>query len=307
MRDFSDNDLVQTTLPGEPVDAATAAADYATVAAAIAYLEEHFQEQPSLEEVAAQVHLSPFHLQRVFTRWAGISPKRFVQFLTVDYAKQLLEESHSVLDTAYAAGLSSPGRLHDLFVTLEAVTPGEFKAQGTGLEIAYGRHTTPFGDCLLAATPRGICALSFVNGSAWDAAVETLHREWPAAALREDAALTGPLAASIFADDAIPQPPLRLLVKGTNFQVKVWSALLRVPSGAVCTYADVARAIGEPQAARAVGQAVGANPVAYLIPCHRVIRAGGMVENYRWGATRKKAMLGWEAAHRALDKAVATA
>jgi AraC family transcriptional regulator of adaptative response/methylated-DNA-[protein]-cysteine methyltransferase len=294
------------------------AADYALVAEAIAYLEEHFQEQPSLDALAAHLHLSPFYLQRLFTRWAGISPKRFLQFLTVDYAKRLLAESSSVLDTAYAAGLSGPGRLHDLFVTLEAVTPGEYKEQGAGLEIVYGRQATPFGEALLAATPRGICALNFLNGGrqglTWEEAVLALQLEWPAAALHEEPAATAALAEAIFdSTGKTEQPPLRLLVKGTNFQVKVWSALLRVPVGAVCTYAGLARAIDQPGAARAVGSAVGANPVAYLIPCHRVIRAGGLVRDYRWGATRKKAMLGWEAAQRtlaqsrALDKAAVLA
>lgn len=283
-------------------------ADYTLVAQAIAYLEEHFQDQPGLDELADRLHLSPFHLQRIFTRWAGISPKRFLQFLTVDYAKRRLEESAGVLDTAYAAGLSGPGRLHDLFVTLEAVTPGEFKNQGAGLEIVYGCHRTPFGDCLLAATARGICGLHFLDDGAWPAAVEELHRQWPAATLREDTQATASLIARIFAPDpAGVKLPLSLLVKGTNFQVKVWSALLCIPSGAVCTYADVARAIGRPSAARAVGSALAANPIAYLIPCHRVIRAGGLVKEYRWGAIRKKALLGWEAAQQTLDKVAAIA
>lgn len=291
----------------EPND--SQAHDYALVAQAIRYLEQHVQAQPSLDELAAQVHVSPYHLQRVFTRWAGISPKRFLQLLTVDYAKAALDESRSVLDAAYAAGLSGPGRLHDLFVTLEAVTPGEFKTQGAGLEIVYGQHATPFGECLLATTPRGICALSFLNGGGWDAAVAQLRQEWPAAALREDKEAAAALAQRIF-DPGAGQPdphgtPLRVLVKGTNFQVKVWSALLRIPPGALCTYRDVARAVERPSAARAVGNAVGANPIAYLIPCHRVIRAGGLVRDYRWGATRKKAMLGWEAAHKTIDKVTA--
>lgn len=285
-----------------------AAADYALVAQAIGYLEDNFQHQPTLEELAAHVHVSPFHLQRVFSRWAGISPKRFLQLLTVDYAKTLLDESHSVLDAAYAAGLSGPGRLHDLFVTLEAVTPGEFKQQGAGLEIVYGRQATPFGDCLLAATPRGICALNFLDDGGWDVAVEQLRLNWPAATLVADGQATAALAARIFHPNRVADPtPLRLLVKGTNFQVKVWSALLRIPAGAVCTYADLARAIDQPSAARAVGGAVGANSIAYLIPCHRVIRAGGLMRGYRWGTTRKRAILGWEAAQRTLDKVAAIA
>jgi AraC family transcriptional regulator of adaptative response/methylated-DNA-[protein]-cysteine methyltransferase len=291
--------------------AMTASDDYALVAQAIGYLEQHFQTQPTLEEVAAYVHVSPFHLQRVFSRWAGISPKRFLQFLTVDYTKTLLDESHSVLDAAYAAGLSGPGRLHDLFVTLEAVTPGEFKQQGAGLEIRVGSHATPFGACLLAATPRGICALTFLDDGGWEVAIEQLRLSWPAATLTPDTQTTAALAARIFDTGAeIPGPdtaPLRLLVKGTNFQVKVWSALLRIPAGAVCTYGDLARAIDQPNAARAVGSALAANAIAYLIPCHRVIRTGGLVRDYRWGATRKKAILGWEAAQRTLDKVSAIA
>ncbi|HXF61727.1 MAG TPA: methylated-DNA--[protein]-cysteine S-methyltransferase [Caldilineaceae bacterium] len=314
MRRECNYDTIETMMQ-EPMDsmsrtaleqtALEQAADYALVAQAIAYLEAHFQEQPGLDELAAQLHISPFHLQRVFTRWAGISPKRFLQFLTVNYAKGLLEESRSVLEAAYGAGLSGPGRLHDLFVTLEAVTPGEYKEQGAGLEIAYGRHATPFGEALLAATARGVCALHFLDhggqGLTWDEAILALRLAWPAALLRDDPAATAPLAARIFQTaPGVDPAPLRLLVKGTNFQVKVWSALLRVPMGAVCTYADLAQAIEQPSAARAVGSAVGSNPIAYLIPCHRVIRAGGLVRDYRWGAARKKAMLGWEAARRAL-------
>ena len=288
-------------------DALTQSADYALVAQAIRYLESNFKRQPSLEELAEVLHLSPFHLQRVFTRWAGISPKRFLQFLTVDFAKDLLAASHSVLDATYAAGLSSPGRLHDLFVTVEAVTPGEYKSQGTGLKIAYGRHATPFGDCLLATTPRGICALYFLDANnCWEQAVGALYQNWGAATLVEAPDVTAPLADRIFAsgnhDLSLDQPPLRLLIKGTNFQVKVWDALLRIPPGAVCTYADIARAIDAPKAARAVGGAIGANAIAFLIPCHRVIRQGGLLNDYRWGATRKHAILGWEVAHTLLDQ-----
>ncbi len=275
--------------------------DYALVADAIRYLEANFRTQPSLEELADALHVSPFHLQRVFTRWAGISPKRFLQFLTADYAKSLLGASHSVLDAAYSTGLSGPGRLHDLMVTLEAVTPGEYKAQGDGLTIRVGRHATPFGDCLLATTPRGVVALNFVDDDpAWETALATLHRRWPGAQIVYDPAATAPLAASVFAPDTHPPTPLHLLVKGTNFQVKVWEALLHIPAGAVCTYGDVARAIDQPRAVRAVGGAVGANAIAYLIPCHRVIRQGGVVSDYAWGATRKRALIGWEAA--TLDK-----
>jgi AraC family transcriptional regulator of adaptative response/methylated-DNA-[protein]-cysteine methyltransferase len=286
----------------------TASADYALVAQAIQYLGQNFQEQPSLEDLAAMLHVSPFHLQRVFSRWAGISPKRFLQFLTVDYAKSRLLAAQSVLDAAYDAGLSGPGRLHDLFVTLEAVTPGEYKSHGDGLSISVGHHSTPFGECLLATTPRGIVALNFLDpDNRWETALGELHKHWAAAAITIDPSVTAPLAERIFETDDQPLSPLRVLVKGTNFQVKVWEALLRIPHGAVCTYADIARTIENPQAVRAVGGAVGANAIAYLIPCHRVIRQGGLVSDYRWGATRKRALIGWEAAHRLLEDEAASA
>jgi AraC family transcriptional regulator, regulatory protein of adaptative response / methylated-DNA-[protein]-cysteine methyltransferase len=276
----------------------TDSADYAVVAQAIQYLGQNFQDQPSLDDLAAKLHISPFHLQRVFSRWAGISPKRFVQFLTVDYAKARLLAAQSVLDAAYDAGLSSPGRLHDLFVTVEAVTPGEYKSKGEGLAISVGQHSTPFGECLLAATPRGIVALNFLDPDhTWEVALNELHNTWAAATITLDPGVTAPLAERIFSPQGEKLPPLRILVKGTNFQVKVWEALLRIPPGAVCTYADIARTIHSPSAARAVGSAIGANTVAYVIPCHRVIRQGGLVSDYRWGATRKRAIIGWEAAH----------
>jgi len=282
-----------------------AAADYELVAAAIEYLETHHTAQPDLDQVAAPLGVSPAHLQRVFRRWAGISPKRFLQFLTVEHAKELLAQSHSVLDAAYDAGLSSPSRLHDLFVTVEAMTPGEFKAGGAGLTIAYGFHATPFGECLVGVTQRGVCALAFVGADGRTGEVDALAARWPRARLMPDASQTAAVAAAIFAplsapgDGAAPasRAPIRLLLAGTNFQVKVWEALLRVPPGQVTTYADVATAVGLPSASRAVGSAVGANPVAYLIPCHRVIRKTGAIKDYRWGSTRKKAILGWEAAH----------
>jgi AraC family transcriptional regulator of adaptative response/methylated-DNA-[protein]-cysteine methyltransferase len=273
--------------------------DYDRIAAAIHYLEENYRDQPELDDLAAYLHLSPFHLQRLFTRWAGISPKRFVQYLTAAHAKQLLANAHSVLDTAYETGLSGPGRLHDLLVAVEAMTPGEFKTRGAGLAIRYGRHATPFGDCILAASERGVCKLSFLEGDGWDAAIGELRAQWAGAALVKDPAYTQPLVDLIFPPDhAAPngRRQVNLLLKGTNFQLKVWEALLRIPAGAAATYEDVAQAIGQPGAARAVGGAVGANNIAYLIPCHRVIRKSGVIQDYRWGATRKKAMLGWESA-----------
>jgi AraC family transcriptional regulator of adaptative response/methylated-DNA-[protein]-cysteine methyltransferase len=284
-----------------------AAADYELVAAAIEYLETHHTTQPDLDQLAATLGFSASHLQRVFRRWAGISPKRFLQFLTVEHAKELLAQSHSVLDAAYDAGLSSPSRLHDLFVTVEAMTPGEFKAGGAGLTITYGFHASQFGECLVATTARGLCALSFVGDGGQPAEVATLAARWPHAELARDDRHTAAIAAQVFtplaASDEYPgsapssRAPIRLLLAGTNFQMKVWEALLRVPPGQVTTYADVAEAMGQPSASRAVGSAVGANPVAYLIPCHRVIRKTGAIKDYRWGSTRKKAILGWEAAH----------
>lgn len=274
--------------------------DYELVAQAIRYLEGQAATQPSLADVAGHIGVSPFHLQRVFTRWAGVSPKRFLQYLTLEHAKRLLDASRPVLDAAYEAGLSGPGRLHDLFVTVEAITPGEYRAKGEGLAIRYGRHHSPFGEILLAATERGVCALSFLNGDGWDAAVADLAKRWPEAKLSEQPEWTQPLADRIFGQ-GLPDPsrPLALLLKGTNFQLKVWDALLRIPPGTVCTYGDIAQMAGAPRAVRAVGGAVGANAVAYLIPCHRVIRSSGAISGYRWGDTRKRAMLGWEAAHAA--------
>ncbi|MGL4650218.1 MAG: bifunctional transcriptional activator/DNA repair enzyme AdaA [Caldilineaceae bacterium] len=287
------------------------AGDYALVAEAIDYLQANYREQPSLDDLAAHLHVSPFHLQRLFTRWAGISPKRFVQYLTVEHAKQALEASAPLLEASLESGLSGPGRLHDLFVTAEAMTPGEFKRGGAGLTIRYGLHESPFGPCLLAVTERGVCGLTFADGGLPDALTD-LRRRWPAANLVEDATATAPLHARIFAAPTTAQgmapcdgAPITLLLRGSNFQIRVWEALLRVPSGAVVSYEEVAAAIGAPTASRAVGAAVGANAIGYLIPCHRVIRKSGIVEGYRWGSTRKRALLGWEAAQREQSRAVA--
>ncbi|MCZ6842745.1 MAG: methylated-DNA--[protein]-cysteine S-methyltransferase [SAR324 cluster bacterium] len=271
--------------------------DYARVEAAIRYLEVHYQEQPSLDELAARVHLSKFHFQRMFSRWAGISPKRFMQVLTLGHAKALLAESRSVLDAALDSGLSGPARLHDLFVAVDAATPGEFKRLGEGMTIRYGWHSTPFGECLLSLTERGVCGLSFTQPER-RAALEDLHGHWPRANLTEDAQATAATARRIFsAEGGGRQSPLALHLFGTNFQVNVWQALLNIPPGALASYQDIARLIGKPEAARAVGGAVGGNPIAYLIPCHRVIRKSGEIGAYRWGTARKKAMLAWETAH----------
>ncbi len=273
--------------------------DYERVEAAIHYLESHFQDQPTLDDLAAYLHLSPYHLQRLFKRWSGISPKRFVQFLTIDYARQLLDESHSVLDTAYETGLSSPSRLHDLFINVDAMTPGEYKQQGQGLDITYGFHDTPFGICLVAITDRGICDLNFVASDQTDMAVEALAQRWRAAKINEQPQHTQATIDIVFpSDPAAGKRQINLLLAGTNFQIKVWEALLNIPFGFAWTYQDVAESMGRPSAVRAAASAVANNSIAYLIPCHRVLRRNGDTGNYRWNRDRKKAMLGWEAARR---------
>jgi AraC family transcriptional regulator of adaptative response/methylated-DNA-[protein]-cysteine methyltransferase len=273
--------------------------DYSRIEKAILFLEKNFQDQPSLGEIARSVNLSEFHFQRLFRQWAGISPKRFLQFLTIEYAKKLLEESKSVLDAAYEAGLSGPGRLHDLFVSVEAVTPGEYKAKGHGLQITYGVHSSPFGPCLLAVTDRGICGLSFPDHADREEAVRNLKQKWEGANFSENPNVTGPVVECIFPRNREKGARrLNVILKGTNFQIKVWEALLRIPLGAVVSYEDLAVHVGRRNAARAVGNAVGQNPIAFLIPCHRVIRKMGATGNYGGGPARKKAMLAWEAARR---------
>ena len=280
--------------------------DYDRIEAAIRYLDERARDQPDLDDLAGHLGLSPAHLQRMFRRWAGISPKRFVQFLTAGNAKGLLEESRSVLEATYASGLSGPGRLHDLIVAVDAVTPGQYKAGGAGLTIDFGLHPSPFGGCLLATTERGVCHLAFLDAEGRDEALRDLANRWPGAVLRERPDATAPVLERIFpADGPGGERSISLFLKGTNFQLKVWEALLRIPPGCVASYEDVARQVCTERAARAVGAAVGANPVAYLVPCHRVIRGTGAFSNYRWGPDRKRAMLAREAARRP-DDATAT-
>ncbi|MCB8967591.1 MAG: methylated-DNA--[protein]-cysteine S-methyltransferase [Ardenticatenaceae bacterium] len=271
--------------------------DYERIEQAIQFLEANFRDHPSLEEIAASVNLSQYHFQRLFKRWAGISPSQFMQYLTIEYAKEQLQTAASVLNTALEAGLSGPGRLHDLFVTFTAVSPGEFKQQGAGLVIAYGFHPTPFGDCLLAQTERGICALRFVAAAEEEAALAALQQEWQAASFVEDVAATAVTARHIFSNEAWDgERPFHLLLRGTNFQIQVWQALLSIPAGAMVSYQDVAQMVGKPTATRAVASAIAHNPIGYLIPCHRVISKVGQTHQYRWGSARKKAILGWEAA-----------
>ncbi len=274
------------------------ASDYALVEQALEYLESHQTDQPSLEQISAQVGLSEYHFQRLFTRWVGISPKRFLQFLTKEHARSLLDQSSSVLQAAYQSGLSGPGRLHDLFVTLDAVTPGEYKLQGDGLKIEYGFHLTPFGECLLARTERGICGMAFVSHGNQAEVLADLQRRWQNAEWIKNSEQTQAIIEQLFfPQDSSPAQPLRLFLHGTNFQIKVWEALLRIPNGKLVTYEEIAAYIGMPQSARAVGNAVGRNPISYIIPCHRVIRKMGVFGGYHWGAARKKAILGWEMAH----------
>ena len=264
---------------------------YDRVAAALRYLEEHRAEQPGLDRVASHVGVGPHHFQRLFLERVGISPRRFLQYLTAERARECLDASRPVLDAAFDSGLSSPGRLHDLIVTLDAVTPGEYKRRGEGIRIRYGVQSSPFGSCLLASTERGVCWLSFHDGDAGDGLAQ-LRATWDRATLEESPKEARSWRDRIFDGGG----PLPMLVKGTNFQVKVWEALVRIPPGRLSTYGDLARRIGEPKAARAVGGAVAANPVAYLIPCHRVIRSIGTIGDYRWGAPRKRAMVARELA-----------
>ena len=268
--------------------------DYLRIEQAILYLENHYKDQPGLEEVAANIGLSEYHFQRLFTRWAGVSPKRFLQFLTKEGAKDLLGRSENLLDTTHQVGLSSLGRLHDLFVTTEAVTPGEYKSRGAGVTIRYGLHASPFGKCLIAVTERGICHLGFVQTSEGDA-IDHLVAGWQQARMIEDHRFTSAWVGPIFdLRNGGRGKPLNVHLRGTNFQLKVWEALLQVPAGAVTTYEGIASSIGRPGATRAVGTAVGHNPIAVLIPCHRVIRKVGEFGNYRYGALRKKALLARE-------------
>ena len=278
--------------------------DYRLIEQAIRFIETNARRQPELDEVAAAVGLSEFHFQRLFTRWAGISPKRFLQFLTKEHAKDLLARSENLLDATHQVGLSSLGRLHDLFIATEAVTPGEYKSRGAGLTIRYAIHPSPFGKCLIATTERGICHLGFVQTGEGDA-VDYLAADWQEAKMVEDYKSTAPLVAPIFDLTSGGRESLRLHLRGTNFQIKVWEALLQIPQGTATTYEQVAARIGQPSASRAVGSAVGRNPIAVLIPCHRVLRKDGEFGEYRYGTARKKALLAYESVT-ARNEAVST-
>lgn len=278
----------------------TRTSDYDRIEAAIRFIDGRYRAQPALDEIASQVHLSIYHFQRLFRRWAGVSPKRFLQYLTVCHAQRLLRQSASLLDASHDAGLSGSGRLHDLLVNMHAVTPGEWKHLGAGLTITYGFHASPFGECLVAATERGICSLAFTAAGSSTQAEKDLKALWPGARFRRSEAATRPAISRIFGQRKRGQAqPVDLFVRGSNFQIKVWEALMRIPPGAVISYHGLAERLGKPRAARAVARAVAENPVAILIPCHRVIRSTGAFGGYHWGETRKKAILGWESAHNA--------
>lgn len=293
--------------------------DYQRIEKAIAYLVAHVGKQPSLAQMAAQVHLSPFHFQRLFCQWAGTTPKRFLQVLTLERGKQLLQQSRSLQAVALEIGLSGSSRLHDHFVQLEAVTPGEFKQQGKDIQIDYGVHATPFGPLFVAMTARGICRASFVDFSSLEQELAALQQAWPLSRLQQDQALTAPVVVRMFEaqhgdlpainhiaatnqitnQPANPAPanlqkPFSLYVSGTNFQVAVWRALLKIPSGSLVSYSELANTLGCPTASRAVANAIGANPVAWLIPCHRVIRESGALGGYRWGVPKKQLIQTWE-------------
>lgn len=271
--------------------------DYQRIESALVFLEEHRIEQPTLEEVADHVNLSPHHFQRIFTRWVGISPKRFLQFLTVEHARRCLAETRSVLEATFETGLSSPGRLHDLMVAVDAMTPGEIRAGGAGLDVRHSLVSSPFGPCFIGVTERGVCWMAFPDESEAGGSLSELEASLPNADHRADPGEVAHWRDRIF-DRTVANNggPLPILLSGTNFQLKVWEALLRVPSGGLCSYSDLAQLMGRPTATRAVASAVARNHIAYLIPCHRVIRSMGEFGQYRWGAARKRAIVGWEQA-----------
>jgi AraC family transcriptional regulator of adaptative response/methylated-DNA-[protein]-cysteine methyltransferase len=272
------------------------AKDYEMVRRNLDFLRENWRDQPSLEELAARNNMSAAHLQRLFTRWAGLSPKAFLQALTIDHARKLLRESASVLDTAYEVGLSGPGRLHDLFVTHEGMAPGVYKARGRGLLISYGFHDCPFGRALIMVTDLGLCGLAFADAGQERTALADMMRRWPEADYVEDTAKTAAFVARIFKTSEWQSgQPLRIVFIGTEFETQVWQTLLRIPMGKATTYSDIAAHLGKPKASRAVGAAVGRNPISFVVPCHRVLGKSGSLCGYHWGLTRKQAILGWEA------------
>jgi AraC family transcriptional regulator of adaptative response/methylated-DNA-[protein]-cysteine methyltransferase len=279
-----------------PMPLAAAAADYDVVRRAIGHIRGHWREQPEIEAIAEAAGVTPTELHHLFRRWAGLTPKAFLQALTLDGARQLLRDSASVLDATYEVGLSGPGRLHDLFVTHEAMSPGEWKTGGEGLTIRFGFHPSPFGSALVMATERGLAGLAFADPGEEPAALADMKRRWPRATYVEDSARTAVVAKRIFDPSQWQQSqPLRVVLIGTDWEVRVWEALMQIPMGRLVTYSDIAGKVRSPAAARAVGAAVGKNPVSFVVPCHRVVGKSGELTGYHWGITRKRAMLGWEA------------
>jgi AraC family transcriptional regulator, regulatory protein of adaptative response / methylated-DNA-[protein]-cysteine methyltransferase len=273
-----------------------AAADYDVVRRAIGHIRGHWREQPEIEAIAEAAGVTPTELHHLFRRWAGLTPKAFLQALTLDGARQLLRDSASVLDATYEVGLSGPGRLHDLFVTHEAMSPGEWKSGGEGLAVHFGFHASPFGHALVMATERGLAGLAFADPGEEQAALADMRSRWPKATYVEDFLRTAPIARRIFdSSQWRPEQPLRVVLIGTDWEVRVWEALLQIPMGRLATYSGIAGKVCTPAAARAVGAAVGKNPVSFVVPCHRVVGKSGELTGYHWGITRKRAMLGWEA------------
>lgn len=269
--------------------------DYERIADAITYINANFKQQPGLEQIAEAVHLSPFHFQKMFTDWAGVSPKKFLQYISIEHAKGLLKDKQATLfDAAYETGLSGTGRLHDLFVSIEGMTPGEYKNGGENLQINYSFAESPFGNILIASTPKGICYMAFFEDE--QKAIADLKAYFPKAHYRQMTDLPQQNAMYIFTHDWNKLNEVKLHLKGTDFQLKVWEVLLKIPMGELCTYGKIANEIDSPKASRAVGTAIGSNPVSFLIPCHRVIQATGAIGGYMWGPVRKKAIIGWEAA-----------
>jgi len=280
----------------DPTPLAAAAADYDVVRRAIGHIRGHWREQPEIEAIAEAAGVTPTELHHLFRRWAGLTPKAFLQALTLDGARRLLRDSASVLDATYEVGLSGPGRLHDLFVTHEAMSPGEWKSGGEGLTIRFGFHPSPFGSALVMATERGLAGLAFADPGEEELALADMKGRWPKASYVADAISTAPIAQRIFdSSQWRPQQPLRVVLIGTDWEVRVWEALLQIPMGRLATYSGIAAKVCTPAAARAVGAAVGKNPVSFVVPCHRVVGKAGELTGYHWGITRKRAMLGWEA------------
>lgn len=297
-RTIAAQDAAREAAREAPGDASPASlcADYDVVRRIIAYISENWRDQPSLEDISEHVGLSTSHVHHLFRRWAGLSPKAFLQAITLDNAKRLLASSASVLDATYEVGLSGPGRLHDLFVTHEAMTPGDYKSKGAGLTLCYGYHPSPFGETIVVATPRGLAGLGWVDDGDRAGALADMTRRWPAAAYVHDQETTASYAGRVFDDVRWrADQPLNVVLIGSDFEVRVWRTLLGIPLGRATTYSAIAERLGNPKASRAVGAAVGRNPISFVVPCHRVLGRSGALTGYHWGLTRKQAILGWEA------------